>query len=84
VSPVLSRGTVILVIDSTMMMPLSAEIARLEQDLKNELWTVIKRSAPRATAFNPEAVTTTKEIIFSIIEKNPNFSYRQLLEHNIF
>ena len=79
VSPVLSRGTVILLIDSTMMMPLSAEIARLEQDLKKELWTVIKRSAPRATAFNPEAVTTTKEIIFSIIEKNPNEQYSILL-----
>ena len=79
VSPVLSRGTVILLIDSTMMMPLSAEIARLEQDLKKELWTVIKRSAPRATAFNPEAVTTTKEIIFSIIEKNPNELYSILL-----
>lgn len=79
VSPVLSRGTVILLIDSTMMMPLSAEIARLEQDLKKELWTVIKRSAPRATAFNSEAVTTTKEIIFSIIEKNPNEQYSILL-----
>jgi len=79
VSPVLSRGTVILLIDSTMMMPLSAEIARLEQDLKNELWTVIKRSAPRATAFNSEAVATTKEIIFSIIEKNPNEQYSILL-----
>ncbi len=79
VSPVLSRGTVILLIDSTMMMPLSAEIARLEQDLKNELWTVIKRSAPRATAFNSEAVATTKEIIFSIIEKNPNVQYSILL-----
>lgn len=79
VSPVLSRGTVILLIDSTMMMPLSAEIMRLEQDLKKELWTVIKRSAPRATAFNPEAVTTTKEIIFSIIEKNPDEQYSILL-----
>ena len=79
VSPVLSRGTVILLIDSTMMMPLSAEIARLEQDLKNELWTVIKRSAPRATAFISEAVATTKEIIFSIIEKNPNEQYSILL-----
>ncbi len=79
VSPVLSRGTVILLIDSTMTMPLSAEIARLEQDLKNELWTVIKRSAPRATAFNSEAVATTKEIIFSIIEKNPNEQYSILL-----
>jgi len=79
VSPVLSRGTVILLIDSTMTMPLSAEIARLEQDLKNELWTVIKRSAPRATAFNSEAVATTKEIIFSIIEKNPNVQYSILL-----
>jgi hypothetical protein len=79
VSPVLRRGTVILLIDSTMMMPLSAEIARLEQDLKNELWTVIKRSAPRATAFNPEAVATTKEIIFSIIEQNPYEQYSILL-----
>ncbi len=79
VSPELSRGTVILLVDSTMMMPLSAEIARLEQDLKNELWTVIKRSAPRATAFNPEAVATTKEIIFSIIEQNPDEQYSILL-----
>ncbi len=79
VSPTLHRGTVILLVDSTMMMPLSAEIARLEQDLKNELWTVIKRSAPRATAFNSEAVATTKEIIFSIIEKNPNEQYSILL-----
>ncbi|MCE2755690.1 MAG: hypothetical protein LW818_06845 [Ignavibacteriae bacterium] len=79
VTPELSRGTVILLVDSTMMMPLSAEIARLEQDLKNELWTVIKRSAPRATAFNPEAVATTKEIIFSIIEQNPDEQYSILL-----
>lgn len=79
VSPILSRGTVILLIDSTMVSPLSAEIARLEQDLKNELWTVVKRTAPRATAFNPEAVATTKEIIFSIIEKNPNEQYSILL-----
>jgi len=79
VSPILSRGTVILLIDSTMVSPLSAEIARLEQDLKNELWTVVKRTAPRATAFNPEAVATTKEIIFSIIEKNPNDQYSILL-----
>ena len=79
VSPILSRGTVILLIDSTMVSPLSAEITRLEQDLKNELWTVVKRTAPRATAFNPEAVATTKEIIFSIIEKNPNEQYSILL-----
>ena len=79
VSPILSRGTVILLIDSTMVSPLSAEIARLEQDLKNELWTVVKRTAPRATAFNPEAVATTKEIIFSIIEKNQNEQYSILL-----
>jgi hypothetical protein len=79
VSPVLSRGTVILLIDSTMMMPLSAEIARLEQDLKNELWTVIKRSAPRATTFNSEAVQSTKEIIRGIVESNPNEQYSILL-----
>lgn len=79
VSPVLSRGTVILLIDSTMMMPLSAEITRLEQDLKNELWTVIKRSAPRATTFNTEAVQSTKEIIRGIVENNPNEQYSILL-----
>lgn len=79
VSPVLSRGTVILLIDSTMMMPLSAEIARLEQDLKNELWTVIKRSAPRATTFNSEAVQSTKDIIRGIVESNPNEQYSILL-----
>jgi len=79
VPPVLSRGTVILLVDSSMMMPLSAEIARLEQDLNNELWNVIKRSAPRATTFNPEAVAITKEIIYSIIEKNPDERYSILL-----
>jgi hypothetical protein len=79
VSPVLNRGTVILLVDSTMMMPLSAEIARLEQDLKSELWNVIKRSAPRANTFDPEAVRKTKEIIYSIIENNPNEQYSILL-----
>ena len=79
VAPVLHRGTVILLVDSTMQMPLSAEIARLEQDLKNELWTVIKRGAPRATTFNAEAVQATKEIIRGIIESNPTENYSILL-----
>ena len=79
VPPTLHHGTVIMLIDSTMQIPLEQEITRLEQDLKDELWNIVKRLAPRATTFNSEAVLQTKEIIRSIIENNPEETYSILL-----
>lgn len=79
VPPLTYRGTVIVLIDTTMVEPLAAEIQRLEQDLTAELWKVIKRTAPRATAFNPEAVEETRNIIRSIVEDNINEQYSILL-----
>ena len=79
VPPVLYRGIVILLIDSTMITPLANEIDRLEKDLNNELWKVIKRTVPRANTYNSESVQNTKEIIRSIVETNINEQYSILL-----
>ncbi|MFM8281406.1 MAG: hypothetical protein ACKN9Y_07445 [Bacteroidota bacterium] len=79
VPPKTYRGTVILLIDSTMITPLSSELNRLEQDLNNELWNVIRKIAPRSTSFNSEAVLQTKDIIRSVVESNPEELYSILI-----
>ncbi|MBM4173277.1 MAG: T9SS type A sorting domain-containing protein [Ignavibacteria bacterium] len=79
VPPLTYRGTVILLIDTTMVIPLATEIERLEKDLTSELWKVIKRTAPRANVFDPQAIEQTKNIIRSIVENNINEQYSILL-----
>lgn len=47
------RGTLILLVDDTMVTPLGAEIAQLEQDLRGDGWTVVRHSVSR-TATPPQ------------------------------
>ncbi|MBS1536570.1 MAG: T9SS type A sorting domain-containing protein [Bacteroidetes bacterium] len=63
VPPAVFRGKVLLLIDSTIVSPLSNEINRLEKDLKSEAWSVVRRYVSRTEAFNGQAVKKVKSII---------------------
>ncbi|MCX6154864.1 MAG: T9SS type A sorting domain-containing protein [Candidatus Kapabacteria bacterium] len=56
-------GKVLLLIDSTMLAPLSTEINRLIDDLVAEGWAVVVRGAKRCTGFDSAAVINTKAIV---------------------
>lgn len=51
------RGKVILVVDSSLASSLTTELARLEQDLTGDGWTVLRHDVPRMAV--PPAATTT-------------------------
>jgi hypothetical protein len=44
------RGKVVLLVDDSMATPLATELARLEQDLAGDGWTVLRHDVPRAAA----------------------------------
>ncbi|MBM4165099.1 MAG: InlB B-repeat-containing protein, partial [Lentisphaerae bacterium] len=57
--PVESRGKVILLVDNTMVAPLSGEIERLEWDLAGDGWTILRHDVPRS----PDWACTNTEVI---------------------
>jgi len=58
-------GTVLLVVDETLAIPLETEIDILIQDLKGEGWGVKQIDAPRSETFDPAKVAITKDMIVS-------------------
>ncbi|MBI3258725.1 MAG: T9SS type A sorting domain-containing protein [Ignavibacteriae bacterium] len=63
VPPPSFRGKVLLLIDSTIVSPLSNEINRLEADLQAEAWVVVRRYVSRTEAFDGKAVKAVKNVI---------------------
>lgn len=57
VSPTDHRGTVVLVVDETMALPLESELSRLEDDLVGDGWTVRRHDVARSAA-----VTSVKAV----------------------
>jgi hypothetical protein len=72
VPPIISRGKILLLIDSTMAGPLASDLDILEQDLKNELWTVIRKTVSRTEKFDGQAVQNVKAIIREEYDKDPD------------
>lgn len=70
VLPSLTRGKVLLLVDSTMAGPLSSELKRLHSDLMMEGWSVARRDVPRTEAFDGEAVKRVKDIVTSEYQKS--------------
>ncbi len=65
-----NRGIALLLVDSTMNMPLDTELTTFENDLRGDGWRVIRDIAPRAEKFNSSAVQSTKKIITNEFSKN--------------
>ncbi|MBI2794369.1 MAG: T9SS type A sorting domain-containing protein [Ignavibacteria bacterium] len=61
--PPATRRRVLLLVDTTMIIPLSQEIATWEEDLINEGWQVTIRTVQRAEEFDSGAVVRTRKII---------------------
>ncbi len=60
------RGTVVLVVDRSMASPLAAELARLQQDLAGDGWTVVRRDVGR-----DDSVASVKAAIKSVYDADP-------------
>lgn len=54
------RGKVVLVVDATQAGPLASEIARLQQDLAGDGWTVLRHDVGRA-----DSVTSVRDLILA-------------------
>ncbi len=76
--PVISRGTLLLLVDSTMAMVLSEELNRLALDITGDGWLVILKKAPRATDFDKAKMERTKNIILDVYNKS-NGNLRSVL-----
>ncbi len=61
--PAVLRTRVLLLVDSTMMGPLTTELATLVDDLEDEGWTTTLRAVPRAEAFDASKVERVRTII---------------------
>ncbi|HWA25846.1 MAG TPA: glycoside hydrolase family 9 protein [Lacunisphaera sp.] len=61
-----NRGKVVLVVDQTQAAPLATEITRLQDDLRGDGWTVIRRDVSRT-----DSVTTVKAQIVSAYNSDP-------------
>ena len=61
------RGTLILIVDDTMAKPLSMELARLQDDLVGDGWSVIRHDVPRGSTvtYDKLGVVQVKEIILN-------------------
>lgn len=57
------RGRVLLVVDSSVAIPLAAELSQLKQNLLDEGWKVATTIVPRTEQFNAQAVRRTKDSI---------------------
>lgn len=72
-----NRGKLLLVIDDTMVTPLAADIAQLQQDLTGDGWTVQTITAPRSAN-----AASTKALILSAYNADPtNVKSVYLLGH---
>ena len=60
------RGTVVLIVDNTFAAALSVELARLEQDLVGDGWTVLRHDVARA-----EKVANVKSLIKADYDRDP-------------
>jgi hypothetical protein len=72
-------GTALLVIDETITEPLSEEIERYRQDLRNEGWGVVSIEAPRAEQFDSDAVLDVKSAIYAAVNDYPEITTVVLL-----
>ena len=63
VPAVAARGRVILLVDATMATPLATELARLEQDLVGDGWSVARQDVSRTAAVT--AVKTTIQTLYT-------------------
>ncbi len=72
-------GTVLLVVDETMVAPLDSEIERLKDDLRGEGWGVDMITVARTEAFNGDAVVATKNQILAAYTANPTINTVYLL-----
>jgi hypothetical protein len=59
-APVHDRGKVVLVVDDTQAAPLAVEIARLQQDLAGDGWTVLRHDVGRS-----DSVTSIRDLILA-------------------
>ncbi|MDD5261219.1 MAG: putative Ig domain-containing protein [Methylacidiphilales bacterium] len=78
------RGTVILLVDTTMAVQLDAELARLKQDLAGDGWTVIRHDVSRGTGddtrtVDSAALAATKAIIQADCNATPGEVHSLLL-----
>ena len=72
-----ARGKLLLVVDDTMVTPLSPEIAQLKEDLAADGWTVQQITAPRTGT-----AITTKALIKAAYDADPaNVKQVYLLGH---
>ncbi|MFP4529324.1 MAG: hypothetical protein ACLFQX_12315, partial [Candidatus Kapaibacterium sp.] len=77
--PVEPFGTVLLLIDETLELPLATEIARLENDLRAESWGVATHYVERCEEFSAQEVQNNHDIIAAEYSQNPNLSAVLLL-----
>ncbi len=61
-----SRGKVVLVVDTSVVSALTAELTRLEQDLAGDGWTVVRRNVGRT-----DSVASVKAAIKSVYDADP-------------
>lgn len=73
------HGTVLLVVDETMVAPLESEIQRLKEDLRGEGWGVDMITVARQEAFNGDAVISIKNKIMAAYSANPTIKTVYLL-----
>ncbi len=78
------RGTVTLLVDNTRAVPLYAELARLQQDLVGDGWTVIRHDVPRGDGddtrtVDSAALTATKALIQADYNATPGEVHSVLL-----
>ncbi len=74
VQPKHDFGTVLLVIDNTIVEPLKDEIARLKNDLRSEGWGIEQVLVSRQEAFNGNNVKAVKSEIMKAKQQNPKIS----------
>src|SRR3954471_14093609 len=61
-----SRGKVVLVVDNTVVSSLASELTRLEQDLRGDGWTVVRRDVGRN-----DSAQSVKAAIKSVYDSDP-------------
>lgn len=62
-APPAKRERILVLVDSTMLAPLTSGLNLLTQDLENEGWEVTMRGAPRAEALDSAKIRRVREII---------------------
>jgi len=67
--PADARGAVLLLVDATMAAPLAGEIARLEQDLIGDGWTVLRRAVTRQATISAPGTRAEVEAVKAVIRE---------------